>query len=62
LKFIPAHVPFIAKSNSENYVKKPLILTKLRIKISWLLFMAHDVECGPMPNVMAALGIYVALF
>jgi len=41
--FIPAHLPFIAKSNSENYIQICCFLTKLQRKISWLLFMAHGV-------------------
>jgi len=43
VKFILAQVSFIAKSNSENYIKIRLFLTKLQQKISWLLFMAHGV-------------------
>jgi len=37
VKFIPSHVPFISKSNSENCIKISWFLTKLRTKISWLL-------------------------
>jgi len=38
-----SHVPFISKSISENCIKIRWFLTKLQTKISWLLFMAHDV-------------------
>jgi len=41
MKFIPAHVSFIVKSNSENYIKIRCCLTKLHRKINWPLFMAH---------------------
>jgi len=33
---------FILKSNSENCIKIHSFLTKLQIKLSWLLFMAHS--------------------
>jgi len=36
MQFIPAHVPFIVKSNSENYIKIRWFLIKLQRKISWL--------------------------
>jgi len=35
-------VPFTSKSNGENGIEIRWFLTKLQIKISWLLFMAHD--------------------
>ena len=38
VKFIPSHVSFISKSNSENYIEIRWFLTKLQTKISWLLF------------------------
>jgi len=37
VKFIPSHVPFILKSNSDNCIKIPWFLTKLHTKLSWLL-------------------------
>jgi len=43
MKFIPSHVSFIDKSNTENCIKIRCVLTKLQTKISWLLFMAHCV-------------------
>ena len=44
--FIPSHVWFISKSNSENCIEIRYFLTKLQTKISWLLFMAHGVGLG----------------
>ena len=38
MKFIPSHVSFILKSNSENCIKIRWFLTKLQTKLSWLLF------------------------
>jgi len=40
VKFIPSHVQFFSKSNSENVIKS---MTKLLTKLSWFLFMAHGV-------------------
>ena len=41
--FIPSHVLFISKSSSENSIKICKLLTKLKTRISWLLFTAHSV-------------------
>jgi len=38
MKFIPSHVQFFSKSNSENGIKICYYLTKLQTKLSWLLF------------------------
>ena len=46
MKFIPSHVSFILKSNSENCIIIRWFLTKLQTTISWLLFMAHSVDVG----------------
>ena len=43
VKFIPPHVLFIAKSNSENCIKIRWFFTKLRTKISWLLCTVRGV-------------------
>jgi len=47
VKFIPSHVSFISKSNSENYIEIDSFLTKLQTKISWLLFY------GPLCSYMS---------
>jgi len=47
VKFIPSHVPFISKSNSENCIKIHRVLTK----IYRLLFMADGVvPCWKVPG------------
>jgi len=38
VKFIPSHLSFILKSNSENCIKIRWFLRKLQTKISWFLF------------------------
>jgi len=43
VKFTSSHVPFISKFNSKNEIEIRF-LTKLRTKISWLLFVAHGVD------------------
>jgi len=43
VKFIPSHVQFFSKSNSENGIKTCHYLTKLQTKPSWLLFVAHSI-------------------
>jgi len=35
VKFIPSHATFTSKSNSVNYIKIRLLLTKLQTKIRW---------------------------
>jgi len=42
----------ISKSTSENCIKIRWFLTKLETKISWLLFMAHDVVFRPHRSTM----------
>jgi len=44
VKFMPAHVPFIVKSNRENYSKIRWFLTKLQRKISRLLFLWSTIK------------------
>ena len=46
MQFRPSHVSFVAKSNSENFIKIRWFLTKLQRKISWLLFYGPQCICS----------------